>query len=574
MASSRNVRQPEQPAIDPQLRSQLVAKFGKRLLAEGFTALPTLIQRYYRLVPGNARYEYEYLYNPWMRRWERLEETKRLVSEVSFMTPTEFAIMCDVWSYWWRAESKPWPSEAEIARHLGKSRRQIQRYIQRMQDSGWLLTITQISYDGKQLTNRYDFTPFLRRLLELLDAIEQLEKPIQEGGEGVIFDSRRMSVLPKRGASETTSESHETVIYLPKGDESRLRRGADRAELEKGGESLSGAAIGNIEEDKTHKIRTAYENEQHEEPKPTPPLTTSSAAAKGANEDEKSKRKGLARRAEAMGVTLEAYDALNVWLEKCPKPAEDEDIWLRENMPELTSLRAVMSSHSRANGNLNSKISNQTHGLKLYKYACEHYGLPEYRFYDCICQAQLATDKKKQQGNLKAPMAYFFVTVKLHLLCAIACEGFDPQPPTPASHDAPGQELPAEDTCTGSEDSAETNALSSDSTDEALAWSPPEESQATEEPGAEESVCGEVLVITTDDPAAGWKSEESANLQAFQLRDRLPAYSYVYTWQVLPTQYGRWGFVFLLREGMQVEAVCLSRQDMTDYCQRVHHLKL
>src|SRR5579885_1475668 len=177
MTSSRNTRQ---PAVDPALTSKLTAKFGKRLLKEGFTGVPVLVQKYYRQVPGNPRYDAE----------------NNLICEESHMTPTEYAIMTDVWSHWWSGDSLPWPSVSDIAEHLGKSVRQVRRYLKRMQESGWVLTIAQNNHEGRQLSNRYDFTPFLRKLIDYLESIGVLEKPTQEGGESDTFTRERVTLLP------------------------------------------------------------------------------------------------------------------------------------------------------------------------------------------------------------------------------------------------------------------------------------------------------------------------------------------------------------------------------------------
>ena len=55
MASSRTAQSKEDlaPPIDPKLQSKLAAKFGPELMRLGFTALPVLVQRHYRYVPGN-----------------------------------------------------------------------------------------------------------------------------------------------------------------------------------------------------------------------------------------------------------------------------------------------------------------------------------------------------------------------------------------------------------------------------------------------------------------------------------------------------------------------------------------
>jgi len=58
--SNAEAARDQQPPIDPKLQNKLITKFGKVLMKQGFTALPQLVQRYYRYVPGNPLYEYDY----------------------------------------------------------------------------------------------------------------------------------------------------------------------------------------------------------------------------------------------------------------------------------------------------------------------------------------------------------------------------------------------------------------------------------------------------------------------------------------------------------------------------------
>ncbi|HET8840786.1 MAG TPA: helix-turn-helix domain-containing protein [Ktedonobacteraceae bacterium] len=149
MASSKNSKT---PAIDSLLQSQLVAAFGKQVLQEGFAGVPASIRQIYRRIPGN-------------------EDTAR-------MTPTEFLIMADLWSVWWSGDRQQAPSIAQLSEHTGKSERQIQRYLHRMAVSGWVLIIPQHGLDGQQLPNWYDFSPFLRRLLEY---VAESHEEVQHG---------------------------------------------------------------------------------------------------------------------------------------------------------------------------------------------------------------------------------------------------------------------------------------------------------------------------------------------------------------------------------------------------------
>src|SRR5579883_1663353 len=83
---------------DPVLRNKLAARFGAKLLKQGFTALPVLVQRYYRYVPGNALYEYEHFYDKEARSWVMVSESSRLLCEESHITQNVYTLKTAIWS--------------------------------------------------------------------------------------------------------------------------------------------------------------------------------------------------------------------------------------------------------------------------------------------------------------------------------------------------------------------------------------------------------------------------------------------------------------------------------------------
>ncbi|GCE50223.1 helix-turn-helix protein [Thermosporothrix hazakensis] len=121
-------------------------------LLEGFTSVPILAQRWYRYVPGKPLYD---------------REGNRL-SEESFLTPTEFALLLTLYSY--LEEEQIQPSVSTLAMHLGKSNRQVRRYIARMSQKGFLHVTPQYGPDQQQLANYYDLSPFFQRLYAFLES--------------------------------------------------------------------------------------------------------------------------------------------------------------------------------------------------------------------------------------------------------------------------------------------------------------------------------------------------------------------------------------------------------------------
>jgi hypothetical protein len=109
---------------------RLVRRYGKTVLANGYTACPNLLfQHYARLGISEA----------------------------------ELVFLLQLWTYWWDT-TLPHPSLPTIAERMEKSVRQLQTYAERLHARG-LLGVTQ-RHDslGRQLTNSYDLSPLLRAL--------------------------------------------------------------------------------------------------------------------------------------------------------------------------------------------------------------------------------------------------------------------------------------------------------------------------------------------------------------------------------------------------------------------------
>lgn len=416
MASSRNIRQ---PVVDATLVRTLEAKFGKQLMREGYTGVPVLVQRYYRFVPGNARYACEYDYHPLYKSWIPNLETKRMVCEESHMTPTEFAIMCDIWSYWWYGESQPWPAIGEIAAHVDKSVRQVRRYLQRMQESGWMLVITQYNAEGKQISNRYDFTPFLRRLVAYLETIGVLEKPMQQGGEGVISTLERVSERPGRRVSERPPESNESSIDEKEKEESKIR-GGDAAKPEKGGDLSPTSPTYSHGERETIGIA---EKAPKAETKHTSGNTILESSKQANSEEPARPARAKEEKEEKTSKKPRTFEAMAAALGIATESLEEMGTWLREHSrPEVTpvKLAGIIPQWSRELGNAEPRLvaANITQASKIYQYARLH-GLSQTTTEGCFENARLAV---RNHPNVQKKMAFFFTSLKLDVLVAVkAC---------------------------------------------------------------------------------------------------------------------------------------------------------
>ena len=203
-------------------------------------------------------------------------------------------------------------------------------------------------------------------------------------------------------------------------------------------------------------------------------------------------------------------------------------------------------------------------------------GMSEYDFVDFIGQAEKVTRavtptiKKLNTDGSVAQMPYFLATLERNVLawCDKVDQALAQAPHTLHAEDQMPAAGPAEpssapdlegrrgDPARGPEATLELH-------------SPTEEIQrpaqrlvaapCAPEP-SEEAYQGQVL--ETGDPGDGWATQEGANCRAEWLRDELDPLHVIYTWMVLPTVYGRWGFEFRLRTGQVVEKICLSNRDI------------
>ena len=110
-------------------------KFGIPVMKHGYTMLPNLLmQAQGRLKIGHA----------------------------------EFNVLVQLISHWWEADKDPYPAKETIARRMGLSSRQVQRYLTNLENGGMLKRIERFSGRKAQIANAYD----LSALVQKLQAIE------------------------------------------------------------------------------------------------------------------------------------------------------------------------------------------------------------------------------------------------------------------------------------------------------------------------------------------------------------------------------------------------------------------
>lgn len=101
----------------------LEAKWGKKLIAAGFTALPDVIFQYQKALK---------------------------------LKPLDVLILLHLASYWWKPTSNPWPAKGTIADAIDVDPRTVQRAIKKMEGMGYIQRIERKARAGDNLTNEYD----------------------------------------------------------------------------------------------------------------------------------------------------------------------------------------------------------------------------------------------------------------------------------------------------------------------------------------------------------------------------------------------------------------------------------
>jgi len=93
------------------------------------------------------------------------------------LSPELLNVLLQMISHWWEAEEEPFPSKTEIGRRMGKSPRQVQRYLKDLEDAGFIQRIARMTIRG-QTSNKYS----LEGLVAKLKAIEpDFRRATEEG---------------------------------------------------------------------------------------------------------------------------------------------------------------------------------------------------------------------------------------------------------------------------------------------------------------------------------------------------------------------------------------------------------
>lgn len=118
-------------------------KWGKAVLAQGFSIIPSLLFKAQR----------------------RLQ-----------LKPIELAILVHLADFWWDPERKPYPSKQRLSERLGIGPRQVQYWIANLEKAGLVKRNQRYATHGGKLTNEYDLSGLVERLKKLEPEFREVEE--------------------------------------------------------------------------------------------------------------------------------------------------------------------------------------------------------------------------------------------------------------------------------------------------------------------------------------------------------------------------------------------------------------
>lgn len=81
--------------------------------------------------------------------------------------PAPFNVLVQIVFHWWDADKDPYPAKETIARRMGLSARQVQRYLTELEDAGFIKRIERYSGKKAQLANGYSLDGLVEKLKEI-----------------------------------------------------------------------------------------------------------------------------------------------------------------------------------------------------------------------------------------------------------------------------------------------------------------------------------------------------------------------------------------------------------------------
>ena len=140
-------------SLRPKERQQSEKKWGKAVIALGFSILPSII----------------------FRAQSRLG-----------LSPTQLTVLLHLADCWWHEDRMPFPSKAVLAERMNLSPRQIQRYLTELEDGGFIERKERFAEHKGQISNQYNLAGLIAKLKalepEITNAKELNRRVMKRGG--------------------------------------------------------------------------------------------------------------------------------------------------------------------------------------------------------------------------------------------------------------------------------------------------------------------------------------------------------------------------------------------------------
>lgn len=83
------------------------------------------------------------------------------------LSPEHFNVLLHLIYHWRNSEEDPYPTKKRLARLMGKSEKQVQRYLRDLEEKGFLRRIMRYKTGRGQTSSGYDLTGLVNRLRDI-----------------------------------------------------------------------------------------------------------------------------------------------------------------------------------------------------------------------------------------------------------------------------------------------------------------------------------------------------------------------------------------------------------------------
>jgi predicted transcriptional regulator len=80
------------------------------------------------------------------------------------LSPVMLNVLVQLAEHWWEADKNPFPAKDRIATRMGKSPRQVQRYITKLENAGFVKRIERFTGKKAQTSNEYSLAGLIAKL--------------------------------------------------------------------------------------------------------------------------------------------------------------------------------------------------------------------------------------------------------------------------------------------------------------------------------------------------------------------------------------------------------------------------